>query len=377
MNKKLILLATAILVLALAVVGCSSESRDEPAATGGNEPVTPDIKEDEDEFIVGFIYVSPAGDGGWSTSHDNGRLMVERELGVKTIYRENVVEDQGVENVIREMIDEGANVIFATSYGYMDYVENISSEFPDVAFLHASGTTSTDNMNNYFGRIYQARYLTGIVAGLKTETNHIGYVGAYAIPEVIRGINAFTLGAQSVNSDVEVSVRWTNTWYDPATEKEAAIALLDEGVDIIAQHQDTAGPQQAAEERGVWSVGYHTDMTEVAPDAHMTAAIWDWGPYYVSQVESAMEGNWTPVNYWGGMEDGIVQISPLTNNAPDEAEDILEDIQTSIVEGSFKVFEGPIYNQEGELAVEEGTVLSDDELLSMFWFVQGVNGSID
>ncbi|TCT16741.1 nucleoside-binding protein [Natranaerovirga pectinivora] len=375
--KKLLLVITIILSLSIIFAGCSSESGQTPASPVGSPAPDPvEAQSGDEEFVVGFIYVSPAGDGGWSTSHDNGRKMLEEELGVKTIYRENVPEDQQVEIVIREMVDQGAKVIFATSFGYMDYVLKMAEEFPEVKFLHATGYKSSQNAINYFGRAYQARYLTGIVAGLKSETNKIGYVAAYPIPEVIRGINAFTLGAQSVNPDIEVSVRWTYTWYDPATEKEAAIALLDQGVDIIAQHQDTAGPQQAAEERGVWSVGYHADMTAVAPDAHMTSAVWNWGPFYVEQVQKVMDGTWVAENYWGGMDAGIVQLSPLTKNAPDGAAEIVEPIKQQIIDGDYKIFVGPIYDQEGNLKVEEGTVLTDEEMLSMGWFVEGVIGEI-
>jgi basic membrane protein A len=376
MNKKILLLVTIILSLTLVIVGCTSEQPTQTSQTSEQTPEVP-VEEIGEEFVVGFIYTSPAGDGGWSTSHDYGRQAVEQELGVKTLYVENVPESQEIENIMRDMISQGAKVIFATSYGYMEYVSNVAAEYPDVVFLHASGYESSDNMINYFGRIYQARYLTGIVAGLKTESNKIGYVGAYPIPEVIRGINAFALGVQSVNPDAEVSVRWTHTWYDPATEKEAAVALLDEGVDVIAQHQDTAGPQQAAEEKGVWSVGYHTDMSMTAPEANMTSAIWDWAPYYVNQVSQVMDGTWTPVNYWGGMEDGVVELAPLTKNAPEGAQEILDEVTASIMSGENKIFVGPLYGQNGDLVVAEGVELTDEELLSMMWFVQGVKGTIE
>ncbi|PKM54338.1 MAG: BMP family ABC transporter substrate-binding protein, partial [Firmicutes bacterium HGW-Firmicutes-3] len=276
MKKILALLMVLTLILSLAACGKKTPTEE----TYGEEETTTETEATEgadteavtnEDVTVGFIYVGPIGDGGWTYAHDQGRLYLEEQLGVKTIYKESVPETQDVEQEMRNMIDQGATVIFATSFGYMDFMEKLSGDFPEVAFLHCSGYKTTDNMANYFGRIYQARYLSGIVAGMKTETNKIGYVAAFPIPEVIRGINAFTLGAQSVNPDVEVEVVWTSTWYDPAKEKEAAIAMLDNGADVIAQHQDTAGPQQAAEERGLWSVGYNTDMSAMAPKAYMTA----------------------------------------------------------------------------------------------------------
>jgi basic membrane protein A len=258
----------------------------------------------------------------------------------------------------------------------MDYVEKISKEYPEVAFFHCSGYKTTDNLATYFGRIYQPRYLSGIVAGLKTESDSIGYVAAYPIPEVIRGINAFTLGVQSVNPDAVVKVRWTSTWYDPAKEKEAAIALLDEGVDVIAQHQDTTGPQQAAEEREAFSIGYNTDMAEMAPGSYMTAPVWNWGPYYVEQTQNVIDGNFESHEYWGGLEDNIVQLAPLTDLAPEDAEEYVGEAKDKILDGTLKVFEGPLYNQEGEVVVE-GQVMTDEEMLNMMWFVQGVEGNIE
>jgi basic membrane protein A len=234
----------------------------------------------------------------------------------------------------------------------------------------------TDNMGNYFGRMYEARYLSGIVAGLKTKTNQIGYVAAFNIPEVVRGINAFTLGVRSVNPKAVVSVKWTNTWYDPAKEKEAAKALLAEGADVIAQHQDTAGPQQAAEEAGKWSIGYNTDMKDKAPKAYMTAPVWNWGPYYVAQVKAIMDGTWKPTSYWEGMKDGIVDLAPLTDNAPKGAKEAVEKAKADILSGKLHVFAGPIKDQSGAVKVPAGKTMTDQEMLSFDWFVEGVKGKV-
>lgn len=359
MKKHLSFLLVAVLVLSLVLVGC-----------GGNKPADNPA---EKEMVVGFIYVGPIGDGGYTYSHNQGRLYLEEKLGVKTLYKENVAEeDQAVMNAVSDMVDQGAKVIFATSFGFMDGLEKSSKEYPEVSFMHCSGYKMTDNMGNYFGRMYQARYLTGIVAGLKTETNNIGYVGAHKIPEVIRGLNAFTLGVQSVNPDAVVHFVETQTWYDPATEKEAAKALLDAGADVIAQHQDTAGPQQAAEEAKAFSIGYNTDMKDAAPGAYMTSAVWNWGPYYVDQVQKVKDGKWEATSYWGGLTDNIIDIAPLTDLAPAEAAELVAEVKAQFVSGEKDVFVGPIYDNKGELKIAEGQKLTDEEMLSIDWFVQGV-----
>lgn len=365
MKKFLVLLLSAVLFLA----SCSSGEKGSEKASDSGKPTT-----------IGFIYVGPVGDGGYTYAHDQGRLYLEKELGekVKTIYKESVEETvPAVEAEIRNMVDQGATIIFTTSFGFMEGTKKAAAEFPHVTFFHCSGYEKAENMSNYFGRIYEARYLTGIVAGMKTKANKIGYVGAFPIPEVIRGINAFTLGAQSVNPAVTVKVVWTNTWYDPAKEKEAAISLLDAGVDIISQHQDTTGPQQAAEERGAFAVGYNTDMSASAPKANLTSAVWNWGPYYASRVKSVLEGNFKSESYWEGFHDSVVDISPLTANAPAEAKDKVEEIKKQLIEQKFHVFTGPIYDQDGNKKVKAGETMTDEALLNFDWFVKGVEGKIN
>lgn len=363
MKKVLTLSLILVLVLSM-LVGCGNQ----PAEEQGEE--APAVK-------VGFVYVGPIGDGGWTYAHDQGRLYLEEQLGVETIYQESVPESQQeVETVVKNMIDQGANVIFATSFGYMEALAQLSTEYPDVVFMHCSGYMMTDNMGNYFGAMEEPRYLSGIVAGMKTETNEVGYVAAFPIPEVVRGINAFTLGVQSVNPDAVVKVVWTNTWYDPAKEKEAAKALLDQGCDVVTQHQDTTGPQLAAAEKGAFAIGYNTDSSEQVPDAFMTAPIWNWGPYYVDQVQKVIDGTWAPESYYGGMADGVVALATLTDLAPEDAQAVVDEATAQIVDGSLNIFAGPIYDQNGEIKVEEGQALTLEELLSIDWFVKGVEGSI-
>lgn len=366
MKKRTVaMLLSLALVMALALSGCTSE--EQPAA--GEQS-------DEAKIKVAFIYVGPVGDAGYTYAHDLGRQYLEEQLDVETTYVESVPEGADSERVLTQLAEEGNKVIFATSFGYMDPVINVAQKYPDVVFLHCSGYKTAENAGTYFGRIYQPRYLSGIAAGYKTESNIIGYVAAFPIPEVIRGINAFTLGVRSVNPDAKVRVVWTNTWYDPAAEKDAAISLLEAGADVIAQHQDTPGPQQAAQEKGAFSVGYNTDMREFAPDAYLTSPVWNWGPYYVDAVKAVMDGTWKSDQYWGGMEDNVVALAPLTDLVDGEAKKAIEEKKQEIIDGTFKVFQGPIKDQKGELRVNEGEEMTDTAMLEFDWFVEGVEGTI-
>lgn len=330
----------------------------------------------EKEMKVGFVYVSPIGDAGYSYAHDLGRQAVEAMDGVTTSYVESVPEGPDAERVMLNMARKGFDVIFATSYGYMDPMLKVAKQFPKIAFLHCSGFKMADNMGNYFGRMYQARYLAGMVAGSMTKSKVLGYVAAFPIPEVIRGINAFTLGAQAVNPDVTVRVVWTKTWYDPATEKEAAKSLLDVGADVIAQHQDSPGPQEAAEERGVYSIGYNSDMAPFAPKAHLTAPVWNWGPYYVKIVDEVRNGTWKPESAWPGLADGIVGLAPFGPMVPQEVQDKVAAAKAEII-GGKKVFSGPVKDQQGNIKLADGVAATDEELLGMTWFVEGVVGTTE
>jgi basic membrane protein A and related proteins len=361
--KKVLFLVLSTLLL----FGCSQEA-EQP---GGVEQsaTSPDV------FEIGFVYVSPVGDAGWSHAHDQGRKVLEEMEGVKTYFVESVNEGADSERVMQNMARKDYDLIFATSYGYMDPMLKVAERFPDITFMHCSGFKRAENMGTYFGRMYQARYLSGMVAGAMTKSNILGYVAAYPIPEVIRGINAFALGAQAVNPDAQVRVVWSKTWYDPATEKEAAKSLLDVGADVIAQHQDSPAPQEAAQERGVYSVGYNTDMSGFAPKAHLTAPVWNWAPFYERTVNAVREGTWTSEDYWGGMDDGIVGLAPMGPMVPEDVRRQVEAKQQEIISGQEKVFVGPIKDQAGTERVAEGTVMADEQLLGMDWFVQGVLGS--
>lgn len=327
---------------------------------------------------VAFVYIGPVGDAGWTCAHDKGRKYLEEHLpDVKTTALENIPEiTSDAERAITNLAMEGNKIIFTTSYGYMDATINVAKKFPDVVFMHCSGYKTAPNMGTYFGRIEEPRYLSGIVAGKMTKSNIIGYVAAHPIPEVVRGINAFTVGVRKVNPKAHVKVVWTKTWYDPPSEREAAESLLDFKADVIAQHQDTYAPQQAAQERNVYSIGYNTDMSPFAPKAHLTSPIWNWGPFYVDVVKSVQAGTWKPTQFWEGMKYGIVDLAPLGPMVPEKVKSLVAAERKKIEEGTFFVFQGPLKDDKGKIRVKEGEKLSDEDQLKMDWFVEGVLGTI-
>jgi len=329
------------------------------------------------DLKVGFVYVSPVGDEGYSYAQDLGRREVEKMEGVSTSYVEAVPEGSDSERVIRNMARKGYDIIFATSFGYMDPVQRVAKDFPDTVFMHCSGYKRADNVGTYFGRMYQARYLTGLVAGMKTESDTLGYVAAYPIPEVIRGINAFTLGVRAVNPEAEVRVVWTKTWYDPATEKEAAKSLLDVGADVVAMHQDSPAPQEAAQEAGAYSIGYNSDMSKIAPKAHLTSAVWNWGPIFKEIVRNVQNGTWESRDIWYGLDEGVVGIAPLHQDVTEKEKQRVMAAKDKIASGEKHVFSGPVRDQSGKVRIPAGETATDKEIWSMDWFVQGVVGTTE
>jgi len=333
----------------------------------------------EEVLEVAFVYIGIPGDLGWTYEHDRGRKYMEKQLGdkISTTFIENVPEGPDAARIIRQYAQKGSNLIFATSFGYMDPMLEVAQEFPDVYFEHCSGYKTADNMSTYFGRMYQARYLSGLVAGEFTEVDKIGYVAAFPIPEVIRGINAFARGVQKVNPDAVVKVVWTNTWYDPVKEREAAVALLDEGVDIITQHQDTTEPQKAAQERGKLSIGYDSDMGKFVGDTVLVSPIWNWGPYYTEVAEDAINGTWKSSSYWGGLKEGVVMLSDFSDKVPADLREMVEEEHDRIVNGDWDVFWGPLKNQKGETILGAGEKMSDGDMLNMGFFIEGVEGKLE
>lgn len=372
-----------LLILGLMLVACGGDA-EEPATETEEEVETPaeDMEAGEEPemaepFKVDFVYVAPIGDLGWTWAHEQGRLAVEEAFGdaVETSYIENVPEGPEAERVIRDFAQKGSDVIITTSFGFMDPTVTVAQEFPDIQFVHISGYKTADNVSTVFGRMYQPRYLSGLVAGAATESNIIGYVAAFPIPEVIRGLNAFTLGVREVNPEAEVRVVWTNTWFDPPTEKEAAEALLSAGADVIAQHQDTTEPQKAAADAGGVSIGYNADMSVFVGDTVLTGPVWNWGPKYVSIVQGVMDGTYNgSESYWGGLAEQTVDLAPFSSRVSDETKALVEEKRASILSGEWDVFCGPINGADGELLVAEGECLDDGQMLSMSCYVEGVQG---
>lgn len=370
MSKKILALVLAsLMMLALCLTACGDGNSD---ANGLAAIKKEDLK-------IGFIYIGDAYDGGYSQAHEEGRLEMMKNLGLaddQVIVVENVGENSACADAARNLIDQGCNVIYANSFGHMEHIKQVADEYPNVYFGHATGYTRSDNMTTYMGRIYEARYLSGIVAGLQTETNKIGYVAAVPIAEVVRGINAFTLGVQSVNPDAIVEVYWLNTWYDGTLEKSAALELLNKGCDVMAQHCDSPAPQIAAEEKGAWAIGYNRSNPDVAPNAYLTAPLFHWGAYYTENVQSIIDGTWKSEDYWKGLNSGVVSLDALTSLVKDGIAEKVATAEAAIRDGSLVIFSGEIYDNEGNLRIAAGQTMTDAELTSFDWFVKGVIGSV-
>ena len=327
-----------------------------------------------DPLKVGFVYVGPVGDHGWTYAHDQGRLMLEKELGdqVKTSFVESVKEGPDAERVIRQLADDGNKLIFTTSFGFMDPTLKVAKRYPDVKFEHATGFKMADNMSIYNARFYEGRAVIGTIAGMMSKTGTAGYIASFPIPEVVMGINAFTLAAQKVNPNFKTKVLWVSSWYDPPKEGDAAKALMDQGCDIITQHTDSPAALQAAEQRGVYAFGQASDMSKFAPKAHLTAILDNWGPYYVKRAKEVIDGTWKPESFWGGFKEGEVAMSPYNEAMPAEVKDAAEKVRMGIMDGSIHPFTGPIKDQKGEMKYADGAKATDEEMLKMDWYVEGV-----
>ncbi|GGE80195.1 BMP family ABC transporter substrate-binding protein [Stappia taiwanensis] len=330
-----------------------------------------------DKLKVGFIYVGPIGDYGWSYQHNQGRLAIEAALGdkVETVYIENVSEGPDAERAIERLARDGAGLIYSTSFGFMNPTLKVAKKFPNVKFEHATGYKRAANVSTYSARFYEGRYVIGQIAARMSKTGTAGYIGSFPIPEVIRGINAFMLGAQSVDPDFKVKIVWANSWYDPGKEADAAKALLDQGVDVLAQHTDSPAPLQVAEERGAIGFGQASDMIKFAPKGQLTAIVDDWSVYYVNRTKAVLDGTWESTDTWGGLDAEMVLMAPFTNMPEDVANAAKETVE-KIRSGKLHPFTGPIYKQNGELAVADGILLDDQAMLGMNWYVKGIDDQL-
>ena len=330
-----------------------------------------------DKLKVGFIYVGPIGDHGWTYQHDQGRLAVEAAFGdkVETVYVENVAEGSDTERAITRLARDGAGIIFTTSFGFMDPTIKVARKFPDVKFEHATGFKRADNVTTYSARFYEGRYVIGQIAARMSKSGVAGYIASFPIPEVVRGINSFLLGAQSINPDFKLKIVWVSTWFDPGKEADAAKVLIGQGADIITQHTDSTAPLQIAAEQGVVGFGQASDMIKFAPDHQLTAIIDDWAPYYVARVKAVLDGTWESTDTWDGMAPGMVAMAPYTN-LPDDVVAMAKETEAKITSGEFHPFTGPIHKQDGSMAIGEGEVLDDGTLAGMNWYVQGVDDEL-
>ncbi|MEO1919328.1 MAG: BMP family ABC transporter substrate-binding protein [Paracoccaceae bacterium] len=327
---------------------------------------------------AGFIYVGPVGDLGWSYEHDQGRQAVVEAFGdaVETTYVESVPEGADAERVMTQMALGGADIIFTTSFGYMDPTLNVAAKFPNVKFEHATGYKRADNVSTYSARFYEGRHVIGLIAGRMTETNTVGYIASFPIPEVVRGINAAYLAAKSVNPDVQFKVIWVYTWFDPGKEADAANALIEQGADVIMQHTDSPAAMTIAEEKGIFAFGQASDMMQFGPTARLSSIIDNWGPYYVSRVQAVMDGTWASVDTWDGIAPGMVQIGAFSDRIPADVQAEAQVAVDAIAAGTLHPFTGPINKQDGSVWLAAGETADDGTLAGMNFYVEGVDGDL-
>lgn len=330
-----------------------------------------------DKLKIGFIYIGPPGDFGWTYQHDQARKELEKELGdkIETTFLESVPEGADAERSIERLARAGNKLIFTTSFGYMDPTIKVAQKFPDVKFEHATGYKTAENVSVYNSRFYEGRYVQGVIAAKMSKTGVAGYIGSFPIPEVVEGINSFILGAQSVNPDFKIKVIWANSWFDPGKEADAAKALVDQGVDIITQHTDSTAPMQVAAERKIKAFGQASDMIKFGPETQLTSIVDNWGPYYIERAKAVLDGTWKSHNVFEGMKEGLVVMAPY-KNMPDDVKKLAEETQAKITSGELKPFTGPIKKQDGSEWLKAGETADDKAILSMNFYVAGVDDKL-
>lgn len=331
-----------------------------------------------DPFKVGFVYLGPIGDHGWTYQHDQGRLALEAALGnkIKASYVENVPESADAERVIEQLVEAGNKLIFTTSFGYMNPTLKVAKKYPDVMFEHATGYQTAKNVTTYNGRFYEGRYVVGQLIGKLTKSNTIGYIGSFPIPEVVMGVNATLLGLRSVNPNAQIKLVWVNSWFDPGKEADAAKALIDQGADVLCQHTDSPAAMQVAEERKVWAIGQASNMSKFGPNAQAAAIVNNWGPYYIERTKAAMEGKWKSASSWTGFKEGTVRIDGFNSKLPADLVAKAQDTEKAIGSGKLHPFTGPLVDQDGKERLAAGKVIDDATLSGMDYFLKGVIGSV-
>lgn len=331
----------------------------------------------QEKLKVGFIFLGPIGDYGWTWAHNKGREALQTALGdaVETIYVENVAEDASAVPVLRDLAQQGCKIIFTTSYGYMDQTLQVASEFPDVKFEHCTGFKRADNVSTYNSRFHEGRSVLGTIAGKMSKTGVLGYLGSYKVPEVVLGVNSFLLAAQAQNPAATLKLVMIDSWFDPAKEAAATETLINLGCDIVTTHTDSAAPLQILEQKGLYGFGQGADMSAFGPNAHLTAIEDIWGPYYIRRTQAVLDGSWVSEDSWDGIKEGTVVVSPYNPVIPADVVALADGVKNGWADGSYNVFKGPIYDQEGTLRVKDGEIMPLSDLAVIDWYVKGVQSA--
>lgn len=384
-RSTLKLLGWGALAAAAALAGCGKKDEPAPAAGGAQAPAAAPAAASApaggaagEPLKIAFAYVGPTGDAGWTFAHDNGRKALEAEFGgrIATSYVENVPESADAERVIRDLVAQGNKLVFGTTFGYMEPMVKVAADHPEVRFEHATGYKTAPNLRTYDARTYEGAYLAGVIAGGMTKSNTLGVVASIPIPEVIRNINAFTLGAQSTNPGVTTRVVWVNKWFDPPKEGEAAQSLINQGADVLMQNTDSSAVLQTAEKAGKYGFGWDSDMSRFGPGAHLGSAVIDWSPYYKKAVGEALAGTWTTGRAWWGVKEGAIDLVAISDKVPAELRQKAEAVEAGLKDGSFSIWKGPIVDQSGKEVLAAGAVADDQFLGGINFYVKGVEGRV-
>ena len=370
-KRSLLKIAAVTAIAAAVLVGCGKKPEAQAPAPAASAPKAEPLK-------IAFAYVGPVGDGGWTFAHDNARKAIEKEFGEKvlTSFVENVPESADAERVIRDMASQGNKVIFGTTFGYMDTMLKLAPEFKDVKFEHATGYKTADNMRTYDSRTYEGAYMAGVIAGKMSKTGTLGVVASVPIPEVIRNINSFTLGAQSSNPKIKTKVVWVNEWFNPPKETEAATSLINGGADVLFQNTDSPAVLKTAQDKGKRAFGWDSDMTAYGPKAHLASAVINWTPYYIKATKDALEGTWATGGVWWGVKEGAIDIVSIAEDVPADTKAKVEEIKAGLKAGTFSIWKGPLIDNSGKTLLKDGEVADDKFLSGVMFYVKGVEGKV-
>ena len=375
-KRSLLKLAALTAVAGAVLAGCGK--KEDPAPAAAPAPAASAAAAKPEPLKIAFAYVGPVGDGGWTYAHDSARKALEKEFGdkISTSFVENVPESADAERVIRDMASQGNKLIFGTTFGYMETMLKVAPDFKDVKFEHATGYKTADNLRTYDSRTYEGAYMAGVIAGKMTKSNTLGVVASVPIPEVIRNINSFTLGAQSSNPKVKTKVVWVNEWFNPPKETEAATSLINGGADVLFQNTDSPAVLKTAQDKGKRAFGWDSDMTAYGPKAHLASAVINWGPYYIKATHDVLDGTWTTGHAWWGVKEGAIDLVSIADDVPAETKAKIDEVKAGLKDGSFVIWKGPIVDNTGKVQIKKGDVADDQFLGGLNFYVKGVEGKI-